>query len=204
MRFIQYMSSWPALCNIESKDFVFLCAEGSKSTFKLMSAVALLDISGAEPQWNDIMTRFTTLPLAADVEEALEATTSQNVPEASMGHMHASAPAPEAGLTLTPHSAFAQAAVASTASGNGSGVSFSHTHSAPVATGGVGERRGLVPVAAAVVERVRREVRGRSSLKGIHSVKSFQNILECASVLLTQVVSLGSRLSSSGSRLQSF
>lgn len=42
-------------------------AEGSKSTFKLMSAVALLDTSGAETKWNDIVARYATLPKAEEV-----------------------------------------------------------------------------------------------------------------------------------------
>lgn len=42
-------------------------AEGSKSTFKLMSAVALLDTSGAEAQWKEVLARYAMLPKAEDV-----------------------------------------------------------------------------------------------------------------------------------------
>jgi enamine deaminase RidA (YjgF/YER057c/UK114 family) len=43
-------------------------------------------------------------------------------------------------------------------------------------------------------------VQDRSQAQGRQSVKSFQEILESASMLLAQVVSLGSRLSSASSR----
>lgn len=173
-----------------------LGAEGSKSTYKLMSAVALLDVSGAEAQWHDILARFSTLPLAVDVEEPLEATASQNLPEGSFSRMHSHAsgpvpPVPEGGAALTPHSAFAKAAVAAAPSG---GV--------PAAAAACGEKRGLLPAASAVVDRVRRELHDRLPGQGSQNQKSFQKSLECASMLLAQVVSLGSRVSSSGGHLQ--
>jgi hypothetical protein len=178
-----------------------------------MSAVALLDVSGAEQQWHDIMFRFPSLPLATDVEEPLEATASQSIPESSTNtssHMqaHGSGPAPalpEAGLPLTPHSAFAQAAAAAGAGGISGGTVSHVSNLQPAAAAALAsasaERRGMVPIAAAVVERVRRAVQDKSPTCARQSV-SFQENLESASMLLAQVVSLGCRLTSSATRLQ--
>jgi hypothetical protein len=39
-------------------------AEGSRGTFKLMSAVAILDVSGAEGAWTEVQALLRHLPLA--------------------------------------------------------------------------------------------------------------------------------------------
>eukprot|EP00892_Ulva_mutabilis_P010542 jgi/Ulvmu1/7860/UM004_0091.1 len=70
----------------------FRTSEGSKSTFKLMSAVALLDTSGAETKWNDIVARHATLPKAEEVpltaEEAPAEGAAEEPPQAVSRAVH--------------------------------------------------------------------------------------------------------------------
>ena len=140
-------------------------AEGSKSTFKLMSAVALLDVSGAEAQWQSIMARFPLLPLAAHVEE----------------------PAPaDAPATPERHDSPSRAPAA-----GGSSVGPRGSR------GGGGDKRPLVPSAAAVLDRCMAAQRDSVPV----SASRFQKIMEQSSALLGQIVSLGSRSSSSGGRI---
>lgn len=74
-----------------------LCPEGSKSTFKLMSAVALLDTSGAETQWKDILARYAMLPRAEDVPLSPEEIPGTTTVEESQPVAPRAAPAPGGG-----------------------------------------------------------------------------------------------------------
>lgn len=177
-----------------------------------MSAVALLDISGAEPQWGDIMARFTTLPLAADFEDPLDDPgPSRSLPDPPAPTLQSQASAPVPGYQgRSREGVFGAANGFSGSGGAGGGVPPASAFAQAAGSGGGAvDKRSMVPMAAAMVDRLKRSgwesgwvPQHGAVAPAVHNARSFQDILEGASVLLAQVVSLGSLLGSAGGRLQ--